>query len=207
MKKVALIGGSFNPITNAHITMGLEIAGLTDCDEIWFYIAYKHPWQKKLMPAEHRLKMVQLATDKYFKLKSCAFEIDEGDSVYDTGHETAQILKNKLLPKYPDYKFCWVMGSDVAQTFDKWTGSDWMKDNLDIYIIHRLGYEFDKQNSILSDERHIYLKDNIVTSNISSSLVRERGRNYEANKLMALVPDVVWNYLSQYRLLDPEVLQ
>ena len=50
-------------------------------------------------------------------------------------------------------------------------------------------------------------RDNVVTSNISSSLVRERGRNYEHAKLLALVPDVVWDYLVEHRLLDPEVLQ
>jgi nicotinic acid mononucleotide adenylyltransferase len=82
-----------------------------------------------------------------------------------------------------------------------------MADNLDIYVIHRLGYEFDKERSILKDPRHRYFKGNVVTSNISSSLVRERGRTYEHEKLVALVPDVVWDYLVEHRLLDPDVLR
>ncbi|MDP1821588.1 MAG: hypothetical protein Q8L48_00010 [Archangium sp.] len=39
----------------------------------------------------------------------------------------------------------------------------------------------------------MYLRENVVTSNISSSLVRERGKNYEHAKLVALVPEVVWD--------------
>jgi len=53
----------------------------------------------------------------------------------------------------------------------------------------------------------VYLRENIVTSNISSSLVRERGRDYDHAKLLALVPDVVWDYLVEHRLLDPEALR
>jgi hypothetical protein len=53
----------------------------------------------------------------------------------------------------------------------------------------------------------MYLKENVVTSNISSTLVRERGRTYEQEKLVALVPDVVWEYLLEHRLLDPGVLR
>jgi nicotinic acid mononucleotide adenylyltransferase len=102
--------------------------------------------------------------------------------------------------------FSWVMGSDVAQTFHQWGGADWMAANLDIFILHRLGYDFDKERSILADPRHIYFRDDVVTSNISSSLVRARGRTDEHEKLVALVPDVVWEYLVEHRLLDPDVL-
>ena len=82
-----------------------------------------------------------------------------------------------------------------------------MAKQLDIYVIHRLGYDFDKAGSLLADERHAYLRDNIVTSNISSTLVRTRGRAYDQSKLLALVPDVVWDYLVEHRLLDPDVLK
>jgi nicotinic acid mononucleotide adenylyltransferase len=98
------------------------------------------------------------------------------------------------------------MGSDVAQSFHEWEGAAWMADALDVTIIHRLGYDFEKAASLLAPERHVYLRDNVVTSNISSTLVRERGRSYDHDKLVALVPDVVWDYLVEHRLLDPAVL-
>ena len=205
-KKVALIGTSANPITNAHLTMGLEILALTDVDEVWFYLAGEHPWGKLLMPAQHRLEMVRRAVAHYPRLKACDFEIAHGPTIYLQTRETAEILRDHLLPAYPHYRFCWVMGSDVAQTFQQWRGSEWMAEHLRVFVIHRLGYEWDKASSLLRDERHVYLRDNVVTSNISSSLVRERGRGYEHAKLLALVPDVVWNYLVEHRLLDPEVL-
>jgi nicotinic acid mononucleotide adenylyltransferase len=82
-----------------------------------------------------------------------------------------------------------------------------MAANLDCIVFHRLGHDFDKENSLLADARHRYFKDDVVTSNISSSLVRSRGRTYEHEKLVSLVPDVVWEYLQAHRLLDPDVLR
>lgn len=204
---IALVGTSANPITNAHLTIGLEVLALTEVDEVWYMLPGQHPWGKKLMPAEHRLEMVRRAIARYPKLKACDFEIEHGDEIYPTAKETAIILRDFFFPAFPLYRFAWVMGSDVAQTFHKWDGAEWMAEHMDIYVIHRLGYDFDKESSILRDPRHQYFKDNVVTSNISSSLVRERGRTYEHEKLVSLVPDVVWNYLVEHRLLDPDVLK
>ena len=205
-KKVALLGTSANPITNAHLTMALEILALTDVDEVWFYLPGEHPWGKLLMPAEHRLEMVRRAIARYRRLKACDFELVHGPKIYEKTRETAEILRQHLLPAYPHYRFCWVMGSDVAQTFHQWGGAQWMAAHLRVFVIHRLGYEWDRAASILAGDQHAYLKDNVVTSNISSSLVRERGRDYEHDKLLALVPDVVWDYLVEHRLLDQGVL-
>lgn len=205
-RKVALIGTSANPVTNAHLTMALEILALTDVDEVWLYLVGEHPWGKKLLPAEHRLEMVRRAIARYPKLRACDFEMVHGPRIYEQTRETAEILRDHFFPAHPGYEFSWVMGSDVAQTFEKWKGSDWMAEHLRFWIIHRLGYDWDQPRSVLSGPRHTYLRENVVTSNISSSLVRERGKNYEHAKLVALVPEVVWDYLVEHRLLDPAAL-
>jgi len=205
-KRVCLLGTSANPITNAHLTMGLEILALTEVDEVWYYVAGQHPWGKKLMPGADRVEMARLATARYARLKVFDLEVVRGDEIYATHKETAPILRDFIFPAFPGYRFSWVMGSDVAQSFHQWGDADWMAAHLDVYVIHRLGYDFDKAASILADARHVYLKDNIVTSNISSSLVRERGKNYDPEKIMALVPEVVWDYLVSHRLLDAGAL-
>lgn len=201
-RKVAIIGTSANPITNGHITMGLEILALTDCEEVWYLLVGEHPWGKKLLPAEHRLHMARLATSPYPKLKVSDFEIEHGERIYAKTRQTSGVLREFLLPAFPQYSFSWIMGSDVAQTFHKWDGHEWMAENVRLVVIHRQGYDFDKAGSVLADDRHLYLREDIVTSNISSTLVRNRGKDYDGSKLLALVPKVVWNYLDQNRLFD-----
>jgi nicotinate-nucleotide adenylyltransferase len=205
-RRVALLGVSANPITNAHLTMALEILALTDADEVWFYLAGEHPWGKKLMPAQHRLEMVRLAIARYARLKVSDYELVHGAAIYPHTRETAEILRDHFLPAHPGYSFSWIMGSDAAQTFHKWKGAEWMAEHLRIFVIHRLGYDFVREGSILAAPQHVYLRDNVVTSNISSTLVRERGKGYDHDKLVALVPDLVWDYLVEHRLLDPDAL-
>jgi nicotinate-nucleotide adenylyltransferase len=206
-RSVALLGTSASPITNAHLTVALEVLALTDVDEVWILLAGQHPWGKPLMPAQHRLEMVRKAIRRYPRLRACDFEIVHGERIYQSTTETAFILRDHLLPAYPDHRFSWVMGSDVAQTFHEWGGAEWLAEHLDLIVFHRLGYDFDKPGSILADERHRYFRDDVVTSNISSSLVRARGRTYEPEKLVSLVPEVVWEHLLAHRLLDDDVLR
>jgi nicotinate (nicotinamide) nucleotide adenylyltransferase len=205
-KKIALIGTSASPITNGHLTMGLEILALTDVDMVWYYLVGKHPWGKKLMPAVHRVEMVRRATARYPRITVCDYEVVHGERVYDDTMETAEIMARYFIPEHPEHEFSWVMGSDVAQSFHEWGGAQWMAENMRMFIIHRLGYDFDKAGSILADARHQYLKEDIVTSNISSTLVRKRGQDYDQRKVLALVPEVVWDYLVAEQLLDPEVM-
>lgn len=201
-RKVAIIGTSANPITNGHITMGLEILALTDCEEVWYLLVGEHPWGKSLLPAEHRLEMARLATAPYPKLKVSDFEIEHGERIYAQTRQTSGVLNGFLLPAFPRYSFSWVMGSDVAQTFHKWDGHDGMAEHIRMIVIHRQGYEFEKAGSVLAADRHLYLREDIVTSNISSTLVRNRGKDYDGSKLLALVPKVVWDYLQDNRLFD-----
>jgi nicotinate-nucleotide adenylyltransferase len=203
-RTVALIGISANPMTNAHLTMGLEVLALTNVDEVWYLLPGQHPWGKKLLSAEHRLEMVRRAVARYPRLKVCDFEVAHAERIYAATRETAPMLRDFLMPAFPSLRFRWVMGSDAAQQFHRWGDHAWMASAMDFIIIHRLGYEFDKEHSVLADPRHVLFKDNVVTSNISSTLVRERGRHYEQEKLVALVPEVVWDYLNEHRLLDDE---
>ncbi len=205
-RKIALIGTSASPITNGHLTMGLEILALTDVDMVWFYLVGKHPWGKKLMPAHHRIEMVRRATARYPRMAVCDYEVVHGERIYADTMQTAEIMQRYFIPEHPEHDFSWVMGSDVAQSFHEWGGAEWMADNMQMFIIHRLGYVFDKADSLLADSRHQYLKEDIVTSNISSSLVRKRGQDYDQRKVLALVPEVVWEYLVAEQLLDPDVM-
>ena len=81
-----------------------------------------------------------------------------------------------------------------------------MAANWRFWVIHRLGYDWVQAPSLLCGTEHVYLRETVVTSNISSSLVRERGKSYEHATLIALVPEVVWDYLVEHRLLDPAAL-
>jgi nicotinate-nucleotide adenylyltransferase len=61
--RIALFGGTFDPIHNAHLRIAREAAGQFALDRIWFNPASRPPHKSGVTrtPYEHRYRMVELA--------------------------------------------------------------------------------------------------------------------------------------------------
>jgi nicotinate-nucleotide adenylyltransferase len=68
--QLALFGGTFDPIHNAHLTVAREAADKFHLDQIWFVPAAHPPHKSDQTGAsyEDRCKMVELACDGYSRL-------------------------------------------------------------------------------------------------------------------------------------------
>lgn len=64
--KIGIMGGTFNPIHNAHLMMAQAAYEQYKLDEIWFMPSAKPPHknQDEIAEKEHRKRMVQFAIDK-----------------------------------------------------------------------------------------------------------------------------------------------
>lgn len=112
MKKCILIFGTFNPITNAHISLGLLAKALYKDSDIYFVIAktsflqdWKHYDNKDILSEDARLKLCKEAvvdkdepwnnTPAYdtFEMRYCIVSTDTGEVLDDAqgyGYKTAQ---------------------------------------------------------------------------------------------------------------------
>ena len=61
MAKVALFGGSFNPVHAAHQLVALYVLETQPVDELWFVPTFAHPFGKQLVAFDHRVAMCALA--------------------------------------------------------------------------------------------------------------------------------------------------
>lgn len=59
--RVGLFGGSFNPPHAAHQLVALYVLETQALDELWFIPTYTHPFNKALVPFDHRVAMCELA--------------------------------------------------------------------------------------------------------------------------------------------------
>jgi nicotinate-nucleotide adenylyltransferase len=111
-KRIGLLGGSFDPVHQAHIALALTALEALKLDEVQL-IPAATPWQRDGLKAapEHRLRMLQLVAAKHAGLTVNPVELERGGSTY-----TIDTLR--ALPPGPRY--FWLLGADQLANFCTW---------------------------------------------------------------------------------------
>lgn len=178
--KIAILGGSFDPIHNAHLSIAKYALKQSDIQEVWFIPTYhKTPLKtRKLSDYEHRLKMIQLAIQPYRKMKCSTIEKElNGDSY------TIDTVK-ALQKKYPQHTFVWLIGSDQANQLHLWKDIDELFKLVEFRLFLRQSDKLDSKYDLEKIEMPYY--------NISSTEIRNGNFNH--------IPESVKNYIGKHYL-------
>jgi nicotinate (nicotinamide) nucleotide adenylyltransferase len=116
LRKVAILGGAFDPVTEGHIAIAQSVLNTNMFDEVWLTPCFSHLYGKSMMSADHRVKMCGIATRVDRRIRTCMYEIANGLSGA-TYHFVKQLLNEELADQFD---FSIVVGMDNANTFDKW---------------------------------------------------------------------------------------
>ncbi len=185
MKKILIIGGSFDPIHNGHLSIATQAQKMLKTDEVWF-LPLKSPRWKNIKTAQNdRINMLKLAIKSKKCFKYCDYEIKNGKP--NTPTYTVDTIK-ALNEKYPDYQFYFLIGTDQVEQLPNWKDIDTLAKIMRFVLVNRPGYQ-DQQ--VLIKRYHI-LPLNITGPLTSSSLVRMFASND--------VPKMVANYIAQHGL-------
>lgn len=119
-RKVAIFGGSFDPIHNGHLALAGEVLSRALADEVWFMVTPQNPHKQgcTLSDEQLRLRMVQLAVDGIEGVKACDFEFGLPRPSYTLNTLTA------LGEAYPGCEFSLLIGADNWEKFDRWYKGD-----------------------------------------------------------------------------------
>jgi nicotinate-nucleotide adenylyltransferase len=116
-KRVGVLGGTFDPIHNAHLAIAAEAKKRLQLDEIMF-IPAGQPWMKTdrvITPAEHRLAMVKLAIQRRSYYKISMLEMAQEGPSYTV--ETLRTLKQQMGRRT---EFFLILGDDSLDKFHRW---------------------------------------------------------------------------------------
>lgn len=135
MKRVGLLGGSFNPAHDGHLQLSLAAADALGLDETWWLVSPGNPLKdgKDMAPLEARLASArEIARGTAIKVSD--FEREAGTRY------TVDTLR-ALLAAHPDERFIWLMGADSVAQFHRW--KDWrtIAQMLPIAVLPRPGYD------------------------------------------------------------------
>ena len=156
MKKIGLLGGSFDPPHKGHLFISLEAKKILKLDEVWWLVTPKNPL-KISEPASYGERV-----DNCKKItRNFPIKIQEIEKKIHSDYSYRTI--NYILKHYNSIKFFWLMGADNLINFHKW--EKWQKifNNMSIVIFRRHGYNNKALKSIASQR---FKNNRVISSNI-----------------------------------------
>ncbi len=180
---VIIYGGSFNPITNAHLSVISKLKEISNSCEIIIVPVGDDYGKKGLINQEHRYEMIKVATNCISNVSISRYELD---NKYKGTIETLDYFSNE----YDDIHF--VIGGDNLDGFNKWNDYEEILDKYKIIVVNRDNNDLE---SIISNkynrykDRFVIIKDfNIEISStlyrktLDSSLIPKEVERYIKNK-------------------------
>ena len=141
MRRIGLLGGSFDPPHKGHIYISIEAKKLFQINEIWWLVTPQNPL-KISEPATYQERITnckEISKDKPILIKEIEKKIN---SKY-----TYQTL-DYLLNHYTNIKFFWIMGADNLINFHKWQKWRQIFQEISIVVFKRHGYNNQALKSI-----------------------------------------------------------
>lgn len=195
-KKIGIMGGSFDPVHNAHIKLALHAYKELQLDKVIFIPAYIQPFKKdkKVTDEAHRMSMLKLGLMEY-----PYFEVSDIEITLQGNSYTARTL-TELSKEYSDMVF--IMGADSYMSLERWYHPEIIFEKAEIACAVR----DDQDLELLRAKSHEYeVKFNGVThflnmprTDISSTEIREKVANDE--DMGDLLPSKVLDYIKEHNL-------
>ena len=115
-KRVAVFGGTFDPIHEGHVQLALQFARRLKLDEVLLVPTFVPPHKLKadMAAAEDRLAMCRLVAAAHPKLKVSDMEITRGGASFTV--DTLETLEGQ----YPGTEWYLITGADMFLTLGTW---------------------------------------------------------------------------------------
>ncbi len=135
MRKIGLLGGSFNPAHAGHLHISLEALHRLDLDEVWWILSPSSPLKDptSYISYEERYEMARIV-------------IGENKRILISDYEKRHNLRysyqtiTRILREFRKDKFIWLMGADNLYNFHKWRKWRWIMENIAVVILDRSPY-------------------------------------------------------------------
>lgn len=197
LPRVGLLGGSFDPVHLAHLSLARSALEQLELDELR-WVPAGQPWQKagrSLAGAEHREAMVRLmmAGEPRFVLDRCELLRQGPSYTIDT--------VNALLTEQPGQALFLVLGQDQYARLHTWHRWRELLGLVSLGVAAREG-EAVRTPEALAGVEHKVVRLSMPALNISSSAVRAAKARGE--DIRPMVGEAVAGYIALHRLYEAD---
>jgi nicotinate-nucleotide adenylyltransferase len=202
--RVAILGGTFDPIHRGHVEPLLAVADSMAWDRILFVPAATQPFKtgRASSAGHHRWAMAALATSGDPRLILSDVELKRGEISY-----TVDTLE-ELARQFPGSALEWIIGDDNLDLLMQWRNLDRILELANFVVLRRHGKDVPatlaklvtKTGARPRSGRVVLVPSPVV--NVSSTEIRERCRRGES--IGGMVAPVVEEYIEKYGLYGAE---
>lgn len=197
--KLAIMGGTFDPIHIGHLMTAEEVRHEFNIDQVIF-IPTGHPPHKEsdaVTHSEHRYLMTVLATVENPHFNVSRIEIDREGTTY-----TVDTIK-EIKKKYPsDTKIYFITGADAVHEMLTWKRVDELMGICEFVAVTRPGYDKKHLKSKIEELRKSFECTvhflEVPALAISSSDIRQRVK--KGKPIQYLVAPSVEKYIQKFKL-------
>lgn len=158
--RIAIFGGSFDPLHIAHVAIVDNALDKLDIDKLIIVPTYLNPFKNSFyLDPKTRFELLKKVFHKFGKVEISDYEINQQKPSYS--FNTVKYLKNLYNPS----KIYLIIGEDNIENLDKWYKYDELKELVEFVIASRIGFETKKANEFKSLDINI---------DISSTRLRDK---------------------------------
>ena len=202
--RIAILGGTFDPIHNGHLAAAQAVAETFQVDEVQFVPAFSPPHKQAqgMTSPFHRFAMVALATDSVDRFRPSTIEVDALEKRYTV--ETLDAMQNA----YPGAVFLFIVGTDMYQEIETWKNFRRLFELAHLVIVNRPGFPFREdvaRYQVLNERQTVTLPQQasvfylpFVQQAISSTAIRDERKRGES--VSQWLPKNVWSYIEKNKL-------
>jgi len=190
--KIAIMGGTFNPIHNAHLISAEQVQDQLSYDRVLFIPSARPPHKglHDIIDSEHRYEITQIAVADNPHFEVLRIELDRKGQSY-----AIQTIKELQKLYGSNCELAWIIGADSLIEFKIWKDWDEILNICHFIATTRSGYPLSKVPYDIINRVEIL---QIPEIEISATDIRNRIRS--KNSIRYLVPPKVAEYITRHKL-------
>ena len=201
MKKVGIMGGTFDPIHIGHLILGENAYQQLGLSRVVFMPSGNPPHKKDRAGRandEQRMDMVKLAIASNTHFKFSSMEMNED------GYSYTYLTLEKLNEKHPDTRYYFIIGADSLFDFKGWRNPQRICDACTLVVATRSHTSDEELDKAIADVRETFGADivKLNTENIDVSSHQLRDWIAAGKTVKYYAPDEVINYIKSYHVYD-----
>ncbi|MDR1662815.1 MAG: nicotinate (nicotinamide) nucleotide adenylyltransferase [Endomicrobium sp.] len=191
MSKIAIFGGSFDPVHRSHIQLVKFVLELScNFKKVIFVIAYTSPHKsKQYANVDDRIAMLKIATEGLPRTEISLYEVLKKKVIYS--YQTLDYFQSL----YPGDEIYMIIGSDSLLELHTWKNIDYLASRYKFVVVKRPYIKIKKDVKYL--DRCIIVQNE--TENISSTEIRQMIKE-DSKKFELFLDKKVYNYIVKRRL-------